>query len=151
MRVIGLDVGERRTGVASGDTETGLAAPVGAIESSADGPAVAEVVREAQARDASVIVVGMPYSMSGRVGPQAETVGRFVEMLRAAVDIEVETVDERLSTVQAERDLAHSHERGPRSRQRAKAGRRLPKGALDAAAATIILQSWLDRRRGAPG
>lgn len=147
MRVIGLDVGERRTGVASGDTETGLAVPVGVIESAADGPAVAEVVHEAQAREASVIVVGMPYSMSGRVGPQAETVGRFVEMLRAAVDIEVETVDERLSTAQAERDMTRS--RG-RFHQRAKAGRRLPKGASDAAAAAIILQSWLDRRRGAP-
>ncbi len=147
MRVIGLDVGERRTGVASGDTETGLAVPVGVIESAADSSAVAEVMREARAREAAVIVVGMPYSMSGRIGPQAETVGRFVELLRAAADIEVETVDERLSTAQAERGMARSRERGPRSHQRTKAGRRLPKGASDAAAAAIILQSWLDRRR----
>ncbi len=150
MRVIGLDVGERRTGVASGDTETGLAVPVGVIESGADGPAVAEVVREARDREASVIVVGMPYSMSGRIGPQAEAVGRFLELLRAAADIEIETVDERLSTAQAERGMARSRERDSRSHQRAKAGRRLPKGASDAAAAAIILQSWLDRRRGAP-
>ena len=130
MRVIGLDVGERRTGVASGDTETGLAVPVGVIESGADGPAVAEVVREARAREASVIVVGMPYSMSGRIGPQAEAVGRFLELLRAAADIDVETVDERLSTAQAERGMARSRERDSRFPSARQGGMAAPQGRV---------------------
>ena len=138
MRALGLDVGERRIGVASGDTDTGIAVPAGVIENSPD--AVADVLREAQARDAAIVVVGMPYSMSGRVGPQAQVVQGFVERLEEA-GLEVETVDERLSSSEAERALTEGRERGR--------GRRRPeRGTVDAAAAVVILQSWLDRRRG---
>ena len=139
MRVVGLDVGERRIGIASGDTETGIAVPVGVIERTDDASAVAQAVGHAEARSAALIVVGMPYSLSGRAGPQAEAVARFAELLRAAAGIAVDTVDERLSTVEAERGMARSHPegRGPRRRR---------KGASDAGAAAVILQSWLDRR-----
>ncbi len=137
MRALGLDVGERRIGVASGDTDTGIAVPAGVIEDSTD--AVANVLREAQERDAAVVVVGMPYSMSGRVGPQAQLVQGFVQQLQEA-GLEVETVDERLSSAEAERALA-----GGRARGR---GRRRPeRGAVDTAAAVVILQAWLDGRR----
>ena len=98
MRALGLDVGERRIGVASGDTDSGIAVPAGVIENS---PNVTEdVAREAQARDAGVVVVGMPYSMSGRVGPQALVVQEFVGRLQEA-GLRVETVDERLSSAEA--------------------------------------------------
>ena len=140
MRALGLDVGERRIGVASGDTDTGVAVPVGVIQNSPD--AVADVLRETQARDAGVVVVGMPYSMSGRVGPQAQVVQEFSLRLQEA-GLAVETVDERLSSAEAERALAGSRVRG-RSR------RRMEKGAVDAAAAVVILQAWLDRKRGLP-
>ena len=137
MRALGLDVGERRIGVASGDTDTGIAVPAGVIEDSMD--AVANVLREAQERGAAVVVVGMPYSMSGRVGPQAQLVQGFVQQLQEA-GLEVETVDERLSSSEAERALA-----GGRARGR---GRRRPeRGAVDTAAAVVILQAWLDGRR----
>ena len=138
MRALGLDVGERRIGVASGDTDTGVAVPAGVIENSPD--AAADVLREVRARGAAVVVVGMPYSMSGRVGPQAETVLGFVGQLEE-VGLAVETVDERLSSAEAERAL-----RGNRARGR---GRRKPeRGAVDAAAAVVILQAWLDSNRG---
>ena len=140
MRVIGLDVGERRTGVASGDTETGLATPAGVIAGLADPTAVTQAASEAVSRSAEVIVVGMPYSMSGRVGPQAEAVERFVAELREAAEARIETIDERLSTQQAERSM---HQHGERRRGR----RRPPTGASDASAAAVILQSWLDARR----
>ena len=137
MRALGLDVGERRIGVASGDTDTGVAVPVGVILNSPD--AAADVLREARERDAQVVVVGMPYSMSGRAGPQAEAVRGFAQRLEDA-GLAVETVDERLSSAEAERALA-----GGRGRGRAR--RRPEKGAVDAAAAAVILQAWLDGRR----
>ena len=141
MRVIALDVGERRTGVASGDTETGLATPAGVIAGLADSTAAAQAASEARSRSAEVIVVGMPYSMSGRAGAQAEAVERFVAELREAAEAVVETIDERLSTQQAERSMRVHGER--------RRGRRspLPTGASDASAAAVILQSWLDARR----
>ena len=137
MRALGLDVGERRIGVASGDTDTGVAVPVGVIENTPD--AAANVLREAQSRGADVVVVGMPYSMSGRVGPQAQVVQEFARRLEEA-GLTVETVDERLSSAEAERALA-----GGRGRGRGR--RRVEKGAVDAAAAAVILQAWLDGRR----
>ena len=138
MRALGLDVGERRIGVASGDTDTGIAVPAGVIEDSPD--AVADVQREARSRDADVVVVGMPYSMSGRVGPQAQVVQEFARRLEDA-GLAVETVDERLSSAEAERALEGSRGRG-------RGRRRVEKGAVDAAAAAVILQAWLDGRRG---
>ncbi len=140
MRALGLDVGTRRIGVASGDTDSGIAVPAGVIENSPN--ATDDVVREAHARDAGVVVVGMPYSMSGRVGPQALVVQEFVRGLQEA-GLAVETVDERLSSAEAERALRASRARG-------RGRRRLDKGAVDAAAAAVILQAWLDRKRG-PG
>lgn len=138
MRALGLDVGDRRIGVASGDTDTGVAVPAGVIENTPD--AVADVAREAQSRDAEIVVIGMPYSMSGRVGPQAQVVQEFGRRLEEA-GLTVETVDERLSSAEAERALAGTRLRGR--------GRRRPeKGAVDSAAAVIILQAWLDARVG---
>ena len=138
MRALALDVGERRIGVASGDTDTGVAVPAGVIENAPD--VAAHVLREVQARGADVVIVGMPYSMSGRVGPQAQVVQEFIRRLEE-LGLAVETVDERLSSAEAERALAGSRSRGR--------GRRRPeKGAVDAAAAAVVLQAWLDGKRG---
>ena len=137
MRALSLDVGERRIGVASGDTDSGIAVPAGVIKNSPK--ATEDVVREAHARDAEVVVVGIPYSMSGRVGPQALVVQEFVRGLEEA-GLTVETVDERLSSAEAERALAAGRTEGR--------GRRRPeRGTVDAAAAVVILQAWLDGRR----
>lgn len=143
MRVIGLDVGERRIGVASGDTETGIAAPAGVIVRADETAAVAEAMREAAARNAEVIVVGLPYTMAGRVGPQAEAALAFARKLEEA-GAAVETMDERLSSSEAERALRAS---APGGRGRRSSRRIREKGAVDAAAAAIILQAWLDGRR----
>ena len=137
MRALGLDVGERRIGVASGDTDSGIAVPAGVIENSPN--AADDVAREAHARDAGVVVVGMPYSMSGRVGPQALVVREFVRGLQEA-GLAVETVDERLSSAEAERALGAGRTQG-------RGRRRLERGAVDAAAAVVILQAWLDSKR----
>jgi putative Holliday junction resolvase len=139
MRVIGLDVGERRIGVASGDTESLVAVPVGFVERVGTDADFDAVIEHATSRDAEAIVAGMPLTMRGTVGPQAESVERFIEELRSRTSLPVLTVDERLTTVEAERRIRETRNPGRGGRRRPE-----PKGSLDAAAAAIILQSYLD-------
>jgi putative Holliday junction resolvase len=136
VRIIGLDLGEKRIGVAAADDRTGVAVPVTTV---APGDnllsAVIGVVRE-QAADE--LVVGMPLSMSGALGPQAQKVTAVVDELRELLAIPVHTWDERLSSVQASRSTPSLGRR--KSARTAAAGR-------DAAAAAIILQAFIDSRR----
>ena len=150
MRALGLDVGDRRIGVASGDTETAIAIPVRAIErrrsaadviDDADLQAVLDLAHD---RDADMLVVGLPLSLSGASGPQAASVQRFVDALKERTALDVVTVDERLTTVEAERRLREA--RGGRLRTP-----RGAKGVVDSAAAAVILQAWLDARRVSSG
>ncbi len=140
MRALGLDVGEARIGLAFGDTGVRIALPAGVIERTATDADVEAVLRAARSRDAGVLVVGMPYTLRGTRGPQAESVEAFVAALRAATDIDVVTVDERFSTAEAQQQMADA--RGPAGRGK---GRRPPKGADDAAAAAVIVTRWLDQ------
>ena len=96
--------------------------------------AVAALVRD---HAATVVVLGHPRSMSGDRGPRAQLAESFGEALRAILDVPVELQDERLSTAEAERQLATGGARGRAARER-----------VDASAAAVILQAWLDRRRG---
>ena len=139
MRLLGIDVGERRIGVASGDTESSIAVPVGVVERAGTDADFDAVLQYATSREAEAIVAGMPLTLRGSVGPQAESVARFVEELRRRTPLFVTTVDERLTTVEAERRMRES----PRPARRGRA-QPSPKGAIDAAAATLILQSYLD-------
>ena len=148
MRALGLDVGDRRIGLAFGDTDVRIALPAGVIERTATEADVEAVLRAARSRDAGVLVVGMPYTLRGTLGPQAQAVEAFVAALRAAVlraamGLDVVTVDERFSTAEAQQRIAEA--RGSAGRGK---GRRPPKGADDAAAATVILTRWLDQGRG---
>ncbi len=139
MRLLGIDVGERRIGVAAGDTESSIAVPVGVVERVGTDADFDAVLQYATSREAEAIVAGMPLTLRGAVGPQAESVARFVEELRRRTPLFVATVDERLTTVEAQRRMRES----PRPTRRGR-GQPSPKGALDAAAATLILQSYLD-------
>ena len=136
MRVLALDVGGRRFGVAIGDVETGLAVPLTAFQRASEPQDIEAVRRLVDENDVQEIVVGLPLSLSGRMGPQAQEVSCFVEALRERVCVQVRTVDERYSTVEAERRLTEAGVKASRDRPR-----------LDSAAATIILQSYLDSRR----
>lgn len=142
--VIGLDVGERRIGVAVADFQASVAVPVSVIErvgGSADYDAVLE---HASSREADTLVVGMPVSMNGRLGPQARSVQAFVDDLKARTALPVVTWDERLTSVEADRRLHEA--RGSKGRR----GRPARGGgpARDSMAAAIILQAYLDARRG---
>jgi len=140
LRALGLDVGEVRIGVSTGDTESHIAVTVGTIdrtELEADLTRIAELAAE---REAEVIVVGMPLSMNGRVGPQAEVTLAFIDVLAERTQLTIDTIDERLTSVEAERRIRQSAAPG-----RGKRGRPA-KGSIDAGAAVLILQAWLDRR-----
>jgi len=135
MRIIGLDLGEKRIGVAAADDRTPVAVPVGTVE--ADGDAVGVVRRLVEEQQADEVVIGLPLSMTGAMGPQAQQAMNVVEALRERLEVPVYTWDERLTTVQASRSLGASG-RGGREKQ---------KGARDAIAAAILLQAYLDSRR----
>jgi putative Holliday junction resolvase len=136
VRIVGLDLGEKRIGVAAADDRTGVAVPVTTVDTGQDiVSTVSGIVRE-QAADE--LVVGLPLSMSGALGPQAQKVASIVEDLREQLEIPVHTWDERLSSVQASRGAPQLGRK--KSARTAVAGR-------DAAAASIILQAFLDRRR----
>ena len=98
-----------------------------------DHETLAALVRE---EEADVVVIGLPRSLSGDLGPAARGVLKEVEVLATVVGVPVETYDERLSTVAAESALRESGVRGPARRQ-----------IVDKVAAAVILQGWLDARR----
>ncbi|MBM3684368.1 MAG: Holliday junction resolvase RuvX [Actinobacteria bacterium] len=139
-RAVGVDLGSRRIGVAVGDGAGVLAVQWGTIERSGDRATdhrrITEVVVEA---GAVVLVVGLPLRLDGTVGPAAEAVLAEIDELAATVGVPVESYDERLTTVTAERGLK---ERGMRGRRR--------RTVIDQLAATVILQGWLDAATG-PG
>ena len=113
-RIIGLDVGEARTGVALSDPLGIIATPHDTIEVRSlreDAQAVKVVVEE---QEAIRVIVGLPLNMEGKVGRQAEKVLRFVEVLKETLDIEVVTIDERFSTASAERALIQAQVKGKR-------------------------------------
>jgi putative Holliday junction resolvase len=135
MRIIGLDLGERRIGVAGAEVETRVAIPITTVEVAGD--PVESIARVAQEQRADELVVGLPLSMSGAMGAQAQRVMSIVGALEARLSIPVHTWDERLTTVQAGRSA-------PGSRR----GRSAPAAGRDAVAAAILLQAYLDGRFG---
>ncbi len=136
MRILALDLGEVRIGVAiSDDTETLASAltTLRAVGPRRDAQAVAELVRQ---HGAGCVVVGVPYRLDGSTGPQAEKVLAFVERLRRSLHLPVATWDERLTSVEAAQRLAAA---GVRPRER--------RARVDRVAAALILQEYLDSRR----
>jgi putative Holliday junction resolvase len=135
-----VDLGERRIGLALSDPLGITAGPHAVIERSATPEADHRAILAAALEvEAECIVVGLPLSLSGRVGPAAQAaLAEAEELRRAAAEagIRVETYDERLTTVTAERALSAGGVRG-------RARRRL----VDQVAAAVMLQSWLDGRR----
>ena len=137
MRVVGLDVGTRRIGVAVSDPLGITAQPREVLEVDRAQPgAVVEVIaRLVTAVGAERVVAGLPLDQSGEVGRQARRVLELVERLRARLEVPVETWDERFSTAAAERALLEGGVRRAKRRQ-----------VRDKVAASLILQSWLDAR-----
>ncbi len=141
MRVLAIDHGERRLGLAVSDPSGAIAMPLEVLSRAGWAKDLASLRRVIAAQQVDEIVVGRPLTMRGTVGPQAQAAARFAARLREALALPVTEVDERLSTTAAERVL---REGGGRSRDR---GARDRRARRDAVAAALLLQPYLDHRR----
>jgi putative Holliday junction resolvase len=140
MRLLGLDVGERRIGVAVSDPTGTIARPLHALERASrkdDFVAIAALVGE---YNVAAVVVGQPLSLDGSVGPQARRVARYAEALAQHLHVPVIPWDERFSTARADEILRET--RSEKAKRRARAN-----GEIDALAAAVILQGYLDSTR----
>ena len=129
-RILGLDVGERRIGVALSDALGITAQGLETIERKNALVEISDLIKE---YDVKKIIVGMPFNMNGSKGESARLTDDFIALLRGKVGIEVTTVDERLTTAQGERILLE-----------ADLSRKKRKRSIDKIAAQLILQTYLD-------
>lgn len=136
MRVLGLDLGSKRIGVAVSDRSGTIAGPLCVLQRSGsvsrDHRAIADLVRD---EEAEAVVVGLPLNMDGSLGPAAKAAAREAQALATVVGVPVHTCDERRTTASADRVML---EAGLDAQQRRK--------VVDKVAAAIILQHWLDGR-----
>lgn len=136
MRVLALDLGSKRVGVAVSDRSGTIATPLVVFQrsgrTSVDHERIRAIIEE---EEAVLLVVGLPLSMDGSVGQAAKAAIREAKALATVVGVPVETFDERLTTVTADRMLMEF-------RMRAEDRRKI----IDKVAAAVILQSWLDGR-----
>jgi len=139
VRVLALDLGSKRIGVAVSDLTGTVASPLTVLQRSNSGRhdhrRIAALVGE---EEAELVVVGLPLSLSGDEGPAARAARNEVKTLATLVTVPIETFDERLTTVTAERALDEAGVRGPARR-----------AVVDKVAAAVILQAFLDRRAAA--
>jgi putative Holliday junction resolvase len=133
MRILGLDVGDSRIGVAISDPVEIIATPLTVITRDDDNTTIDAIGQLVGQYDVKCIVIGLPYSLDGSLGRQANKVKDFVDKLSQSTDARIELRDERLSTVAAERLLRGAGNKKARKRSH-----------LDAAAAAFILQGYLD-------
>lgn len=135
-RVMALDVGERRIGVALSDTTRVLATPLTTVRATPRAAAIERIAALVAQHEVADLVVGLPLTLSGLIGPQAQSVQAFVDDLRPAIAVPIHMLDERLTSVAAERmmlDLGVKPERR--------------KARIDEVAASIILQDFLEAQR----
>jgi len=133
-KIMGIDYGLKRIGIAMTDFLRITASPFNAIKNVSLKKNALKILEIAKNNNVSVIVFGLPLNMNGTEGGMAETVRKFIEEIKFLSDIEVTTVDERLTTVQAERMLIGE----------ADISRERRKGLKDKIAAALILQTYLD-------
>jgi putative Holliday junction resolvase len=136
VSALGLDVGRKRLGLAGCDGTGLIATELTTIERTSFEQDLAKLKPIIEEREIQILVIGLPYSMDGTLGFQAKQVQKFARKLARVLQLPIEYVDERLTSVEAEAQLRT--QKGFSSRN---------KGAIDRRAAAIILQQWLDRRR----
>lgn len=133
MRVVALDIGQKRVGIAYGDTEHRIAMPL-TVLAAADVEAMAPSFRRLlEDHEPDILLCGRPLTMAGEEGPQAARVKEIAEKVALAANLPLEYADERLSSSQAKQIL---REQGLNERQM--------RGKVDCVAASLFLQTWLD-------
>lgn len=133
MRILALDHGSKRIGVAISDELKMIAQPLEFIPAEPFDAVAARLQQLLAEKPCELILVGMPRNMDGTYGPAAEVVRAFIEQLKSAVPVAVRTWDERLTSAQANRVLLQGNVRRDQRKQK-----------VDAMAAAILLQSYLD-------
>lgn len=131
-----LDVGERRVGVAMSDLSQTLASPYTTLQAHPHVVLFQKIVQLIHKEDVVALVIGLPISLNGHEGPQAQRIRTFIEAVSAYVTVPIETCDERYTTAEAQRMMI---EAGLRPEQR--------KAKIDEVAASIILQDYLNQYR----
>ena len=139
MRILAIDYGNARIGLALGDPTGTLARPLPFLPAKGDAKLAREIAALAQKEEVHLILVGLPRNMDGSSGEAAVRVQAFAAHLEQASPVRVELIDERLSTVQASRQLQES---GKNARQQ--------RGRIDSEAACVLLQGYLDSRTPFP-
>lgn len=136
-RILGVDFGDTRTGLALSDELRFLASGIGYISPGGIEKTADAVAKAAEEHRATAIVVGYPLNMNGTAGPRAERAAEFAELLRARLPlVEVALFDERMTTMAAARYLNETNVRGKKR-----------KGVIDTLSAQIILQNFIDSLR----
>jgi putative Holliday junction resolvase len=133
IKILGIDPGDRRVGLAIADSGLGIATGFGVIEYGGKKRFIEKIGSIASEEDISLIVMGLPMNMNGSEGEAAKKSRRLAESIKEKLNIEVELVDERLTTHQA---IKHLHEAGGKTGS--------DKGRVDMLSAIVILQSYLD-------
>jgi len=137
-RIVGIDPGQARIGVAISDEEASIAFPRETVQAKCGTDEAARRVKEAlRDEDVSLAVVGLPLRLDGSEGEAARRARAFGEAVAKALGVEVVYWDERLTTVAAERSLREMGRRGAKQR-----------AVVDQSAATILLQGYLDANKG---
>ena len=139
MKIMAVDFGDARTGLAICDKTELLASPVGVIHEKRFEHAVEKVAAAAAENRAEAVIVGLPLNMHGSEGPRAELCRNFAEQLSSRVNVPVRMWDERQTTVSAAGYLNQTDTRGKKRKE-----------VIDAVAAVIILDSYLQWRKNHP-
>ncbi|MGK7918915.1 MAG: Holliday junction resolvase RuvX [Trichodesmium sp.] len=136
IAALGLDVGRKRMGVAGCDGTGLIATGLTTIKRTSFQQDIAQLQTIIEERQVEILVVGLPYSMNGSIGSQAKEVQKYAQRLSEALELPIEYIDERLTSVQAEEMLKDANISPSQN-----------KGLIDRKAAALILQQWLDERR----
>ena len=135
MRILALDIGEKRVGIAVSDPDERVASPVCVLAADEVRSNAKPFRRVLEDWEPGLLLCGLPYTLSGEEGPQAERIRAFAEEVSRTTGISCEYADERLSSAEAKRSL---REKG--------LSEKAMRGKVDMIAASLFLQSWLDAR-----
>ncbi|NDA25967.1 MAG: Holliday junction resolvase RuvX [Verrucomicrobia bacterium] len=138
-RTLGIDFGTRRIGLALSDPTGTLASPLPFLENTGIPEVIAKLEELVQSHGIKIIVVGLPRNMDGTYGPSAEKVRDFISQIQPQLSAKILAQDERLTTAQASRDLSQIGLNQKELRKK-----------IDSAAASLILQQFLDRNHLSP-
>ncbi len=140
MRTLGIDFGEKRIGLAISDPLGILATPIETLDSSEMDLVIPKLAETISDHVVTKIVVGIPWTLSGKSGPQTKKTFEFISLISDTFEIPIKQIDERFTSLQAEKKLRLVDKR---SRKKQK---KIPKGLIDSVSAAIILQTYLDTK-----